>query len=109
MAPGGVYNPMSSKVVAEKHHQKMRTPEVRNKISESMKASYAKRGGTTQEHRKNLSQSRKELYASEKGDEIRAKFRKSFKFSPEHYKALNDAKNKSVYCIDEKVKLSQNL
>lgn len=102
MAPGGVYNPMSSEVVAEKHHQKMRTPEARKKISESMKASYVERGGPTQEHRQNLSQSRKELYASEKGDEIRAKFRKSFKFSPEHFKALNDAKNKSVYCIDDK-------
>lgn len=105
MAPGGGYNPMSSDVVAEKHHSKMRTPEVRQKISESMKASYAERGGPTEDHRKHLSQSRKDLYASERGDEIRAKFRESFKFSPEHFKALNDAKNKSVYCIDEKGEL----
>lgn len=100
MAPGGKINIMYSDVVKSRHDAKMRTPEVRHRISESMKQSYADRGGPSAEHRANLSKSRKALYASDKGDEIRAKFRKSFKLSDEHYRALNDAKNKSVYCVN---------
>lgn len=101
MSFGGSTNTMDSPIVKAKHDAKMRSPEVRKQISESMKASYAERGGPTEEHRKHLSESRKALYASEKGDEIREKFRKSFKFSAEHFKALNDSKNKSVYCVNE--------
>lgn len=101
MAFGGSTNTMDSPVVKAKHDAKMRSPEVRKQISESMKASYAERGGPTSEHRKHLSESRKALYASEKGESIKQKFRQSFKLSPEHFKALNDAKNKSVYCIDQ--------
>lgn len=100
MAPGGSINTMYSPVVKEKHDAKMRTDAVRSKISESMKQSYRDRGGPSEEHRKHLSESRKALYASEKGQEVREKFRKSFKLSEAHYRALNDAKNKSVYCID---------
>lgn len=101
MAFGGSTNTMDSPVVKAKHDAKMKSPEVRKQISESMKASYAERGGPSEEHRKHLSESRKALYASEKGQEVRAKFRQSFKLSSEHFKALNDVKNKSVYCIDE--------
>ncbi len=100
MTPGGNNNPMRSVVVSEKHIAKMRSPEVRKKISESMKASYQRRGGVNEEHRKHLSESRKMLYASDKGDAIKDKFRQSFKFSPEHFRALNDAKNKAVYCVN---------
>lgn len=101
MAFGGSTNTMDSPLVKAKHDAKMRSAEVRKQISESMKASYVERGGPTAEHRKHLSESRKALYASEKGEAIKQKFRESFKFSPEHFKALNDAKNKSVYCVNE--------
>lgn len=105
MAPGGTINTMFSEVVKEKHDAVMRSDEVRKRISESMKQSYIDRGGPTPEHRKHLSESRKRLYASEQGDAIRAKFRKSFKLSADHFKALNDAKNKSVFCIDKQGKV----
>ena len=101
MAKGGSINVMYSDVVADKHDKKMRSPEVRKKISESMKQSYRERGGPSDSHRLHLSQSRKALYNSEKGEEVKAKFRQSFHFSEEHFRALNDSKNKSVYCIDE--------
>ena len=101
MAPGGSINTMYSDVVKAKHDAKMRTEAVRNKISSSMKASYKRRGGPTEDHRKHLSESRKQLYASSQGDIVRAKFKQSFKLSDAHYRALNDAKNKSVYCVDE--------
>lgn len=101
MAPGGSINIMYSPVVARKHNSKMRSDEVRAKISESMKKSYQDRGGPSESHRAHLSESRKALYASDKGEIVKEKFRKSFKFTPEHFKALNDSKNKSVYCVDE--------
>lgn len=101
MVPGGRVNPMDYGPLKEAHDAVMRSEDVRNRISASMKESYRKRGGPTPEHRAKLSASRKALYASPKGDEVRAKFRNSFKFSEEHYRAINDAKNKSVYCIDE--------
>lgn len=100
MAPGGNINTMYSEVVKAKHDSKMRTDSVRSKISESMKKSYKERGGPSAEHRQHLSESRKKLYASAAGDITRAKFRESFKLSEAHYRALNDAKNKSVYCVD---------
>lgn len=101
MAPGGSVNTMYSSVVAKKHASKMRSVEVRNKISVSMKQSYKDRGGPSESHKAHLSESRKALYASAKGEIVKERFRSSFKLSPAHYKALNDAKNKSVYCIDE--------
>lgn len=101
MALGGSNNVMTSTIVRDKHDSKMRSDSVRKQISESMKASYAARGGPTLEHRQHLSESKKLLYASDRGEEVRERFRQSFKLSPEHFKALNDAKNKSVYCVDE--------
>lgn len=100
MAPGGSINTMYSDIVKAKHDAKMRSADVRNKISKSMIQSYRARGGLTDDHRRHLSESRKQLYASPEGDIIRAKFKQSFKLSDAHYKALNDAKNKAVYCID---------
>lgn len=101
MARGGSINIMYSDVIRQKHDDVMRSPEVRNKISKSMKRSYALRGGQTPEHRAHLSKNKKALYASEKGELVRQKFRKSFKLSEAHFRALNDAKNKAVYCMDE--------
>lgn len=101
MARGGSINIMYSDVIRQKHDDVMRSPEVRDKISKSMKRSYELRGGQTPEHRAHLSENKKALYASEKGELVRQKFRKSFKLSEAHFRALNDAKNKAVYCIDE--------
>lgn len=101
MAPGGKLNTMYSPVVKEKHDSVMRSDAVRRKISESMKQSYKDRGGPTEEHRAHLSASRRALYASEKGEEVKHKFRQSFHLSESHFRALNDAKNKAVYCVDE--------
>lgn len=100
MAPGGSQNVMTSPTVASKHAKTMRSADVRAKISASMKQSYADRGGPSGLHRQHLSESRKALYASDKGQSVKEKFRASFKLSPQHFKALNDAKNKSVYCVD---------
>lgn len=101
MASGGSVNVMYSDVVKDKHDKVMRSDDVRRRISESMKRHYAEIGGPTEEHRAHLSQSRKALYSSKKGEEVREKFRKSFHLSESHYRALNDSKNKSVYCVDE--------
>ena len=101
MAPGGSINTMYSPVVADKHDAIVRSPKGRKKISESMKKSYADRGGPSESHRKHLSESRKALYASPEGQKIREKFRQSFQLSASHFRALNEAKNKSVYCINE--------
>lgn len=105
MALGGSTNTMDSPLVKAKHSAKMRSAETRRKISESMRASYAERGGPSTEHKHHLSESKKALYASAEGEKVKKKFRQSFKLSPDHFKALNDAKNKSVYCIDESGKM----
>lgn len=101
MAPGGYINTMESTIVKEKHLNKMQSIEVRNKISESMKASYQKRGGVSEQHRANLSKAKKAMYNSEKGQKVKEKFKSSFKLSPSHYHSLNSAKFKQVYCIDK--------
>lgn len=100
MTDGGESNPMDCPRSREKHDRIMRTDDVRARISESMKASYAKRGGPTEEHRKHLSERKKAMYASKQGDEVRAKFRANFKVSPEHRSALIEGRRKGVYCVD---------
>lgn len=101
MAPGGSTNPMTSPIVAAKHAQSMKDPEVRQRIGKSVKRTLAAQGGPSAEAHQHMSEARKRLYASPEGDAVRAKFRASFRLSPEHYRALNDAKNKSVYCVNE--------
>lgn len=101
MTFGGDENAMNSPCVKYKHDNIMRSDEVRHKISESMKASYAKRGGPSADHRKHLSESKKRIYSSTEGEIIKEKFRNSFSFTPKHYAALNDSKNKAVYCVNE--------
>lgn len=100
MTAGGESNPMQCKRSREKHDLIMQSNEVKSKISNSMKSSYAERGGPTAEHRKHLSEQKKELYASEKGDLVRAKFRASYTFTPEHKAAAAEGRRKSVYCVD---------
>lgn len=101
MAKGDEFNAMDSDVIKERHDAKMRTPEVRKKISESMKAYLAKNGGMTEEHKRHLSENKKAFYASERGQLTKQRHKETFHLSPEHYHALNDAKNKALYCIDE--------
>lgn len=101
MIPGGRQNPMDFDTVSVRHHHKMMSDEVRKKISESMKLSYKLRGGCSEEHRRHLSENKKQFYNSERGKLAKEKFKKSFVLSEAHFRALNDAKNKSVYCVDE--------
>lgn len=100
MAKGGSVNVMYSEVIKERHDNKMRSPEVRKKISDSMKAYLAKNGGMSEEHKKHLSENKKAFYASERGQLTKQHHKETFHLSPEHYRALNDAKNKAVYCVD---------
>ena len=101
MALGGKINVMYSPVVKEKHDAVMRSEDVRNRISASVRQGYQARGGPSAEHRAKLSASRKALYASPEGEIVKQKFRQSFHLSDSHFRALNDAKNKAVYCVSE--------
>lgn len=101
MVEGGRANPMSSAVVRDKHLHKMQDDDVRNKIRQSVVSNLKAEGGRSAEYRRTCLESKKAFYQTEAGERAKEKFRKSFKFSPEHYKALNDAKNNSVYCVDE--------
>ena len=101
MDKGGDINAMHSEVIKERHDKKMRSPEVRKKISESLKATIQKNGGMSEEHRRRLSENKKAFYASERGQLTKQRHKETFHLSPEHYRALNDAKNKAVYCVDE--------
>lgn len=96
LAPGGYSNCMDSERVKDHHDSVMRSPEVRAKISASMKARIA-RDGVSDEHKKHVSEGLKKFYADGK----RPNYKEPKHLTTEHYKALNDAKNKSVYCINE--------
>lgn len=101
MAKGGSVNVMYSPVIKERHDNKMRSPEVRKKISDSLKSTIQKNGGMSEEHKRHLSENKKAFYASDRGQETKRKFSETFHLSEAHYRALNDAKNKAVYCINE--------
>ena len=100
MAKGGYINTMFSDVVAKKHKAIMSTPEVRNKISNTMKQYYAEHG-VSDSRRKKLSDNKKAFYASEKGKLVKQKFSENYVMTQEHIEALNIPKYKSVYCINE--------
>lgn len=99
MIRGGRSNPMDSEEVRRKHDRIMRSEDVRARISNTIRKQCE--GGRSDEYRRKMSEGKKALYASERGEIAKAKFRASFKFSEEHFRALNDAKNKEVYCVDE--------
>ena len=103
MMGGGRNNPMDYEKSKKAHDEKMRTPEVRSKISKTLRQYYADNHDSEVEieHRRKLSEQKRALYASPEGDKVREKFRQSFKFTPEHYHAINSAKYKPVYCIDD--------
>ena len=98
MAKGGSINVMYSDVVAKKHDDKMRTPEVREKISKSMKLSYEMRGGASDEHKRHLSENKKAFYASERGKIAKEKFSKSFKLTPEHQEKILESLRIKIRC-----------
>lgn len=100
MAKGGSINTMFSDVVADKHRRIMATPEVRNKISVTMKQYFAD-VGVSDEKRRKLSANKKAFYASDRGKIAKQKFSESFVMTPEHLDALNKSHYKSVYCINE--------
>ena len=60
MTPGGDSNPMNSKVVSDKHDAKMRSKEVRTKISNTMKEKAANGLLFSDEHKKHLTESLKD-------------------------------------------------
>ena len=95
LASGGDSNAMDSPKVREIHDKKMRSDEVRHKISESMKRRISEQG-RKDEYVQRLRKGYQDYLYSDKFYEDRKKQH----LSPEHFKALNDAKNKAVYCID---------
>jgi len=100
MALGGEFNAMDSAIVRERHDATMRSEEVRKKISASLKATIQRNGGLSEEHRRHLSENKKAFYASERGQIVKQRHKETFHLSESHYHALNDAKNKALYCID---------
>lgn len=101
MMRGGRSNPMDSEIVRAKHLARMQSADVRNRIGHTVHEQIQEQGGRSEEYRRKMSEGKKELYASERGEAARQKFRQSFRFTPEHFRALNDAKNKKVYCINQ--------
>ena len=70
MIPGGRNeNPMNSKTIKDKHDAKMRTEEVRKKISKSL-SDTLKKHGRSDEYRKKLSEVQKDRQCFKKGDKI---------------------------------------
>ena len=59
MKPGGSYNPMNVEAIKLSHDMKMRSPEVRQKISNTMKKHFAN-NPVSDETRKKLSEARKQ-------------------------------------------------
>lgn len=100
MVEGGRATPMNSEIVKAKHLAKMQDEHTRSRIRESVVAGLQATGGRSAKYRQHYSDSKKAFYASEAGQIAKEKFRASFKFTPERYRALNDSKNKSVYSLD---------
>lgn len=95
LAPGGDSNTMDSPKVKAHHDAVMRSPEVRKRISDTMKRKI-RESGRSEEYAENMRKGFQAYLQSPKRREDVAKQH----LSPEHFKALNDAKNKAVYCID---------
>ena len=95
LAPGGYSNTMDSPKVKAKHDAIMRSEDVRTRISNTLKKKISE-SGRKEEYVSNLQKGFQNYLKS-------AKFKEDCKnrhLSPEHLRALNDAKNKAVYCID---------
>ena len=96
LAKGGDSNVMDSPSIKEHHDRIMRSEHVRSKISATMKNNLS-----SPEIRKVYSERLREGFKKYLESDKFKQDSKNRHLSPEHYKALNDAKNKSVYCIDE--------
>lgn len=93
---GGYSNTMDCKKTKDHHDNVMRSDDVRSRISATLKKRI-KESGRTQEYAENLRKGLEAYRKTPKYLEDKAKQH----LSPEHFRALNDAKNKAVYCIDE--------
>ena len=96
LALGGDANPMDSPKVKAYHTKVMRSPEVRAKISQTVSRKI-RESGRVEEYVANMQAGFKNYLQSDKFKRDCA----NRKLSPEHFKALNDAKNKAVYCVNE--------
>ncbi|MCM1226152.1 MAG: GIY-YIG nuclease family protein [Clostridium sp.] len=105
MIPGGDYNPMDNKEVADKHDKIMRLERVRSEISNSMTA-YRKENPFTYEHRIGLSNQKREFYASEKGKALLAKMAAERQSKIDAGIKLRHFQ--PVHCIDEQGKIIES-
>ena len=87
---GGTDNPMFNDTIKEKHDARMRTEDVRRKISNTMKHKIANKELFTEEHRRNLSR------AMQGNQHF-----KGHKRSPEAIQATAKSLHKKVYCVNE--------
>lgn len=85
---GNDINPMSSKIVKEKHDAKMRSEEVRSKISKTMHE-LRTTVGFSEDHKQKIKESRK------KRKEIRAALGLKFYDDCDHCKT----RSRKVYCV----------
>lgn len=88
MAGGSEENPMNSNIVKEKHDEKMRSEEVRNKISKTL-SELRTTAGFSAEHKQKIKESRS------KRKQERAALGLSFYDHPEHMAS----RSITVYCI----------
>ena len=93
---GGDSNTMDCKVTKEHHDKVMRSEDVRSRISQTLKRKI-RESGRCEEYTNNLLKGLEAYRKTPKYQEDKAKFH----LSSEHFRALNDAKNKAVYCINE--------
>lgn len=70
MKPGGSYNPMNVEAIKLSHDMKMRSPEVRQKISNTIKKHFAN-NLVSDETRKKLSEARKQRCFIKKDDIVK--------------------------------------
>lgn len=89
MSYGGDNNVMFCEKTAKKHDDVMRSDEIRNKISQSMKK-YRKEHPWTDEQKRKFAKSK---YGN--------KYFVGHHLTPEHREAINKKLRKKVYCIDE--------
>ena len=106
MIPGGDYNPMNSSDIVEKHDEKMRSPEVRNQISESM-TNYRKDHPFNYNHRVGISENKRNFYASEAGQKLlsKQKSERDLKRRELAAQGIKLSNKRPVYCIDESGKI----
>ena len=94
---GGNSNTMDCEVSKSIHDSKMNSEDVKSRISSTMKSRLSADSELHDKYVNNLLEGMRAYRQTDKYKEDQ----KKFKLSPEHYKALNDAKNKEVYCVDE--------